>query len=1452
MNKRYGARWSKAWRDRRWLAFLSSLALVFSLFSSAGGSAYADSGMSGQGTAESPWKVTNSFNLGLIGSSDYPLSGYYILKNDIALTEAWTPIGFSSDDGFTGTFDGNGHTISGLSIDLPAADNIGLFSQITNGAVYDLTIEADPASGVVGKNSVGLLAGKVSQTNQYKQAWVSLIKASGKVTGNRNVGGLVGYAEANNSPYVIFAYNRMGTGVVTGTRSVGGLVGWSGKTQVYNSSSAASVQNGEAMGGLLGYATGTKVTRSYATGSVTSSGGGNIGGLIGASSENDIQMNYATGDVTGSVAGGLIGISTGDRILHNYATGSVSATGLTKGLIGENVGLTQAVVASYWDTSTSGVPDADESDAAQHGIGRSTSEMQEQATFTSASAANQKWDFEHYWFMQADGYPQLYGGMDITFSPDPSAVSDKVSHSHELTIKTNSGYVAYGQTVTVYRAADDADVGTFGPGGSASIPVTLDTTGAVEGKLRLDDGYYLVDQEGRRTSVFYPEVLVDNTQPTWPDGASIAPSENGGNIDLSWNGAIDGTGSGVAYYNVYVNGTATQVNGTTTTVSNPPANAVYEVEAVDKAGNKSAKLSFGGTPSTTSISGLKNITFSQSTGFFLANVTGAPTSSGIGSLSYGGTLSFYIDGALHQKDVQLGSSTGSYSVFTFNLGGLSEGPHTLKAIYSGYVGKFSGIDYAVSGSQGTLDIVISGLKVEASDPSGAANNGKTKLTVTPAPASGDKLVYRNFGSGDATVPVVGEALDLTEYADLPESGLIAAANGDHIGVVEIDAATENVVHFGQGIAVSTDETEGPGPVPASGLTVVSSDPSGAENDGKTRLAVTPEPESVNKLVYYNFGSGNVSVPNVGDTLNLSEYADLPADGLVAAASGDKVAVAEIDAAGAVVRFGQTTAVAVDEPEGPGPIPASGLTVVSNDPSGAENDGKTRLTVTPEPVSVNKLVYYNFGSGPVIVPDVAVVLNLAEYADLPADGLIGAANGDKVGVAEIDAAGAVVRFGQTTAVVVKEEDGYVPPIYVPSNPVPTDEVEVLVNGKVEKLGKSKTSEAGGVKTTTVTVDAAKLQAKLDAEGSNAVVTIPVAGESALKVGQLTGQLVKNMENASATLVLRTDNASYTIPAKEFNIDVLSGKLGQALKLEDIQVQIEIADPSADTEAVVQTAAANGEFTLVVPPVSFTVRAAYGNESVEVTSFNAYVERAIAIPDGVDASKITTGVIIDPDGTTRHVPTQVVVIDGRYYAKINSLTNSTYAVVSHELAFADMTTHWAKAAVEDMGSRMVVEGTGGGLFSPDREVTRAEFAAIVVRGLGLKPESGASAFSDVAAGDWYGAAIATASAYGLIDGFADGTFRPNDKLTREQAMVIVSKAMTITGLQGKLSTPSADVTLRPFKDAAAVSAWAQEGAAASVTAGIATGRGDARLAPKEAVTRAEVAALVQRLLQKSGLI
>ncbi|WP_341281153.1 S-layer homology domain-containing protein [Paenibacillus sp. FSL H8-0537] len=534
------------------------------------------------------------------------------------------------------------------------------------------------------------------------------------------------------------------------------------------------------------------------------------------------------------------------------------------------------------------------------------------------------------------------------------------------------------------------------------------------------------------------------------------------------------------------------------------------------------------------------------------------------------------------------------------------------------------------------------------------------------------------------------------------------------------------------------------------------------------------------------------------------------------------------------------------------VPAGGLTVIASDPAGAANDGKTQITVTPAADGDYRRVYFNFGNGTVNVPNVGDTLT--GYLTVPGDRMIPAANGDKIGVAEVDAQGQVLKFGQTAAIVIAEQSPPQPTNGASSGTASSNEesVDVLVNGKIENAGKATTTDSGGVKITTVAIDPVKLQTKLDAEGVNAVVTIPVKSASNVIVGELNGQMVKNMEDLSATLTLQTNRGTYTLPAKEINIDELAGKLGTNVKLEDIQLKIMVAQTPDTMGKVLENAAAKGEFSVVVPALDFTVTGTYGGKTVEVTTFNIYVERIVALPDGIDPNRITTGIVVDADGTVRHVPTKIVSIDGKFYAQINSLTNSTYTVVWHPLEFSDVAEHWAKDAVNDMGSRMVIEGTGGGLFSPDRDITRAEFAAILVRGLGLKPQNASTAFADVKTSDWYNSAISTALAYQLISGFEDGTFRPNDKITREQAMTILSRAMTITGLTTKLSVQSEEVTLRPFEDASTVSGWAYGSVADSLQAGLVSGRNATMLAPKASITRAEVATLIQRLLQISDLI
>lgn len=222
-----------------------------------------------------------------------------------------------------------------------------------------------------------------------------------------------------------------------------------------------------------------------------------------------------------------------------------------------------------------------------------------------------------------------------------------------------------------------------------------------------------------------------------------------------------------------------------------------------------------------------------------------------------------------------------------------------------------------------------------------------------------------------------------------------------------------------------------------------------------------------------------------------------------------------------------------------------------------------------------------------------------------------------------------------------------------------------------------------------------------------------------------------------------------------------------------------------------------------------------------------------------------------GTVRHVTTRFVLKDGKYYAVIKNVTNSSYSVIWHPLTFADVENHWAKDAVNDMGSRMVINGVNKTTFNPNADITRAEFAAIIIRGLGLKRE-GKTAFADVPANSWYAGAVETASEYGLITGFEDSTFQPNAPITREQAMNIIAKAMKLTGLADQPGTMDATIVLAAFTDAGNIGVWAKDSLALAAKVGLISGRGGNKLEAKANITRAEVAVLIQRLLEKSGLI
>ncbi|OPH61204.1 hypothetical protein BC351_14750 [Paenibacillus ferrarius] len=414
-----------------------------------------------------------------------------------------------------------------------------------------------------------------------------------------------------------------------------------------------------------------------------------------------------------------------------------------------------------------------------------------------------------------------------------------------------------------------------------------------------------------------------------------------------------------------------------------------------------------------------------------------------------------------------------------------------------------------------------------------------------------------------------------------------------------------------------------------------------------------------------------------------------------------------------------------------------------------------------------------------------------------------------------------------------------------------EVEVIINGKVETAGTATITTENNKIVTTIVVDAAKLNQKLEQEGNGSIVTIPFKSTD-VAVGVLNGQLVKLMEAKNAVIVIQTDKAAYRLPASQMNIDAVSSGIGNGIDLKEINLQIQISPASANTASMLEHTAQQGKFSVVTAPLDFTITATFGDRTVAISKFNSFVERSVALPDNVDPRKITTGIVVESDGTIRHVPTKVVQLNGKYIAQINSLTNSSYSLIWNPVTFKDTETHWAKDAIHDMGSRMVISGTGNQMFEPQRDITRAEFTAMVVRSLGLSPSKGASSFGDVSPSAWYSSYIQTGTAYGLVSGYEGNVFAPDQTLTREQAMTILSRAMKLTGLKAASSSSELDNLLKAYGDAAEVSAYAKTAMAEGISSGLMSGRTSNELAPKAKISRAEVATLLRKLLQKSSLI
>lgn len=189
-------------------------------------------------------------------------------------------------------------------------------------------------------------------------------------------------------------------------------------------------------------------------------------------------------------------------------------------------------------------------------------------------------------------------------------------------------------------------------------------------------------------------------------------------------------------------------------------------------------------------------------------------------------------------------------------------------------------------------------------------------------------------------------------------------------------------------------------------------------------------------------------------------------------------------------------------------------------------------------------------------------------------------------------------------------------------------------------------------------------------------------------------------------------------------------------------------------------------------------------------------------------------------------------------------STYAVMAPEITYPDVNErHWVNRAVTVLSAKQVVNGREDGLFAPDASVTRGQFAAMMARVMLLDTTTNKTAFKDVPANRYYAGPIQALSRLGIVQGTSADRFEPDQEMTREQMMVILSAVIK----QQKLGLADQRVEQTTFKDHDVFSPWARQAAEDATAYGIVKGFPDGTIRPHAVVTRAEAAEMLYRFLK-----
>lgn len=449
------------------------------------------------------------------------------------------------------------------------------------------------------------------------------------------------------------------------------------------------------------------------------------------------------------------------------------------------------------------------------------------------------------------------------------------------------------------------------------------------------------------------------------------------------------------------------------------------------------------------------------------------------------------------------------------------------------------------------------------------------------------------------------------------------------------------------------------------------------------------------------------------------------------------------------------------------------------------------------------------------------------------------------VEAVDAFGNTTTDGPSVSVrTVSSGSSYIPPSNPGTaegaviEPVKADDGSVELKPAARDL---KEETAGdGTKVTRLAISADSLAKALDLAGTGTIVVALDEVQGAVKVELPAAGLT---QTGDVVIRIQTADKSYDLPLQVVDVNALAASLG--VDAEEISILVAIGEVAEETKEAAEAAASQIGVALLTDVVSYTITAEANGKTVEVNGFGVvYVNRTLTLNSTVDPDEATAVAVDETNGKLSFVPAVFEAADGKTVVTIKRNSNSAYTVVQSSKSFGDLQGHWSREDVELLASKLVVDGQTSTQYAPDANVTRAEFATLLVRALGLKEDaSEAGSVKDVTSGAWYAGALGAAVKAGLLEGFEDGTLRPEANITRAEMAVTISRALQAAGK----TVPSSGISSASFIDGSQIPAWAADAVAKSASAGIIEGTTGNRFAPLQQATRAEAAVMLNRLLK-----